>query len=119
MQSGHRASQPASLILAPVDTKVTVARTSERDVQQRQLIVKLDGDPFATLMYGQTETRKIEAGRHRLTVDNTWVWKNLDFSVEAGGHAIFNLINRSGRLTWFLIGILGAGPMYITIERQA
>ena len=93
-------------------------RTSARDVQQRQMIVKLDGEVFATLMYGDTHTRILEPGWHRLTVDNTWVWKNLNFEVEPGGHAKFVLINRAGRFTWFLGATMGAGPMYIAIERE-
>jgi hypothetical protein len=26
-------------------------------------------------------------------------------------------VNRGGRFTWFLVGTLGVGPMYVSIER--
>ena len=114
MQSGHR----GIAYTCALDTQLTISRTSDKDIQQRQLVVKLDDEPFATLMYGESAARAVEPGRHRLSVDNTWVWKNVDFNVEPGAHAKFLLINRSGRFTWFLIGMIGAGPMYITIERE-
>lgn len=101
-----------------MESRVTISRTSEKDVRQRQMIVKLDDEPFATLMYGQAATRPVEPGQHRLRVDNTWVKKTVDFDIAPGEHVKFRLINRSGRFTWFLVGMLGAGPMYITIERE-
>jgi hypothetical protein len=36
---------------------LTVSRNSPADVQQRQVIVKLDGEPFAILLFDQTVTR--------------------------------------------------------------
>lgn len=82
------------------------------------MIVKLDGEPFATLLYGRTAAKTIAPGRHKLNVNNTFVWKNLEFSVAPGEDVTFQLINRSGKFTWFLVALLGAGPMYITIERE-
>jgi hypothetical protein len=101
-----------------MDSRVTVSRTSPTDVQQRQMIVKLDDEPFATLLYGETVTREVEPGHHRLSVDNTWVWKTVEFDLAAGEHAKFRVINRAGRFTWWMVALLGAGPMYVTIERE-
>lgn len=97
--------------------QVKVTRDSPQDVQHRQLIVTLDGEPWATLMFGESATREVEPGGHRLKVDNTWVWKNVDFRLEAGENARFRAINRAGRLTWWMPAALGAGPMYVTLER--
>jgi hypothetical protein len=102
-----------------MESRVTIFRTSEKDVRQRQLIVKLDGKAFATLMYGQSATREVTPGKHKLNVNNTWVWKTEDFEVAPGEQVKFQLINRPGRFTWFMIGALGVGPIYVTIERQA
>lgn len=82
-----------------MEAQFTITRTAPNDVQQRQLIVNLDDEPFATLLYGDTVTRAIEPGRHRLKADNTWVWKTAEFNVEPGEHARFKAINRAGRLT--------------------
>jgi hypothetical protein len=101
-----------------VASRVTVSRTSPRDVKYRQIIVKLDGESFATLLYGETESREVPSGTHRLHFGNTWVWKNIDFKLAEGEHAKFNVINRAGRLTWWMVALLGAGPMYLTVERD-
>jgi hypothetical protein len=98
---------------------LTVSRTSSADVQQRQVIVKLDGEPFAILLYGQTVTREIPPGAHRLKFDNTWVKKTVEFKAADGEDVKFHVINRAGRFTWWMVAVLGAGPMYLTVEQVA
>ena|ERR1700676_2544989 len=99
--------------------RLTVSRTSSNDVQQRQVIVKLDGEPFAVLLYGQTATREIPSGSHRLRFDNTWVKKTVEFKAADDEEVKYNVINRPGRFTWWMVAVLGAGPMYLTVERAA
>lgn len=100
------------------ETKITVRRTSAEDAQQRQVIVKLDGKDVGELMYGETLTFPVEAGHHELKVDNTWNSKTVDVDLSAGDHTKFQTVNRMGRLAWFLVSMLGAGPMYVSIERE-
>jgi len=101
------------------EAQITIRRTSPDDIQLRQIIVKLDGKPVADLMYGDTVTIPVTPGRHRLRVDNTWNWKTLELDVTLGDHLKFLTINRPGRFTWFLVGTLGAGPMYVSIQPDA
>jgi hypothetical protein len=96
---------------------LTISRNSSGDVQQRQVIVKLDGERLATLLYGQTVTREIPTGSHRLRFDNTWVKKTVEFEAADGEEVTYSVINRAGRFTWWMVGALGAGPMYLTIDR--
>jgi hypothetical protein len=98
-------------------SRVTISRTSPNDIQQRQIIVKLDGQRLGELMAGDEISRDVEPGSHRVQVDNTWNWKNVDFTLAPGEHARFQTVNRGGRFTWFLVGTLGVGPMYVHIER--
>jgi len=100
-----------------MESRVTVSRTNPEDIRQRQIVVKLDGKRLGELMYGDELSRPLEPGRHRLTVDNTWNWKHLDFTLAAGEHAHFRAVNRGGRFTWFLVGTIGVGPMYVSVER--
>jgi hypothetical protein len=86
-------------------------------VKQRQVIVKLDGEPFAVLLYGESSNRAIEPGSHSLRFDNTWTKKTVDFTIADGEHIQYNVINRAGSFTWWMVAALGAGPMYLTIER--
>jgi hypothetical protein len=100
-----------------VESRVTISRNSPDDIHQRQIIVKLDGKRLGELMAGDEMSREVEPGPHRLQVDNTWNWKNVDFTVAPGEHVRFQTVNRGGRFTWFLVGTLGVGPMYVHIER--
>src|SRR5262245_37398639 len=93
-------------------SKVTVVRTSPEDVKTRQLVVSIDDEKIATLMWGDSVIRELAAGRHRLRVHNTLVWKTVEFTLAPGEEAVFEAINRTGKLTFFLVSALGAGPLY-------
>jgi len=97
---------------------ITVRRKSPDDVQQRQIIVKVDGENVGELFYGDTISIAVTAGHHKLRVDNTWNWKTLDLDVIAGDHLKFQTVSRAGRFTWFLVSMLGAGPIYVSIKRE-
>jgi hypothetical protein len=97
-------------------SQITIRRDSPDDIQLREIIVKLDGQQVAELIYPNVVTIPVTPGRHRLRVDNTWNWKTLDLDVAPGAHLNFLTINRPGRFTWFLIGTLGAGPIYVSIQ---
>ena len=98
--------------------RITVTRRHETDVRDRQIVVSVDGEPLGTLLYGQQATREIAPGPHRLKAHNTLFWRNLDVDLEPGEHARFIVINRAGSGTLSLLGILGAGPLYLTFERE-
>ncbi len=96
---------------------LTVQRSSPDDVRQRQLVVSLDGAPFATLLFGGRVTRDVSPGRHRLRIHNTLVWRTIEVEVRAGEHLRFEAVNRAGPGTMALIGLLGVGPLYVTVRR--
>ncbi len=100
-------------------SRITVIRTSPDDVQQRQIIVELDGQPFSTLMYGQSESAAAAPGHHVLRVDNTWNKRELSFDLAPDEHAKFRTTSRPGRVSWFLVAMFGFGPMYVSVEREA
>ena len=99
-------------------TSITVARVSPRDVQQRQLIVSIDGQKVATLMFGDTVTRSVPPGPHRLRVHNTLVWKTIDVDLAPGEHAGFAAVNRATWGTYAMLSLLGAGPLYVELFRD-
>jgi len=98
--------------------RITVSRQSPEDLGYRQIFLYLDGADFALLKHGGEATREVDAGRHRLKVYNTLFWKNVEFDLQPGEHARFSVVNCAGWGTFFLAGILGAGPIYLTVERQ-
>lgn len=97
--------------------RLTLRRRSPRDAQQRQVVASLDGAAFATLMFGEASTREIAPGAHRLRIHNTLVWKTLEFTAAPGEEVVYDIINRAGWATWWMLSLLGAGPLYLTIER--
>ncbi len=98
--------------------QITIRRNSPEDVKLRQVIVKLDEESVAELLYGQTVTIPVAPGHHKLRVDNTWNWKTIELDLAAGDHAKFLTVSRPGRLTAFLAFTLGAGPMYVSIQKD-
>ncbi len=102
-----------------MESRITVARTSLQDIQDRQVYVKINGEEFATLMYGQTATGAVEPEHYSLRVDNTWNKKTIGFELAPGAHAKFLTINQMGRFSWFIAAFFGIGPIYVSIERAA
>ncbi len=97
---------------------VTVTRTSQDDFKSRQLIVWIDGDRVADLLWGDSVTRDIESGPHRIRVSNTLVWKTVHFTVKPGEQVFFEAINRPGWGSLPMLLVLGVGPLFVTLRRM-
>ena len=101
---------------------ITVRRQSPHDVGYREVFISLDGESLGILRYGDIITRDTTPGPHRLQAHNTLFWKTLEFTLAVGEHATFIAVNRAGWGTYsvlaFFIGFLGAGPFYLTFERE-
>ena len=97
--------------------KLRIVRTSDKDVQQRQIILSVDGGPKATLIFGQSVEWEIPAGDHVLKANNTLVWKKVPFRVSAGEEVQFQIANRASRFTLGFLSLMGVAPLYMTIER--
>ena len=97
---------------------VTITRTSEKDFKSRQLIVWVDGERVATLLWGDSITCELQPGPHRLRVSNTLYWKTVEFSVRTGEQAFFEAISHTGPGSILMLLLLGAGPLYLTIRRM-
>ena len=101
----------------PAPARITVSRKDSKDVKDRQIVVSVDGESLATLLYGEEATREVAPGEHRLRAHNTLFWKNLAVTLAPGEHARFSVVNRAGMGSFSLLGLLGAGPLYMTFER--
>jgi hypothetical protein len=116
--------EPASIgtdpaAVAAIPARVTLTRAGADDIGQRQVIARVDdGDPV-TLLYGDTRTLEIAPGAHRLRLHNTLVRKNLTFTVEAGGHVEFTIVNRASKLGLGFLALVGVAPVYLTVEQRA
>jgi hypothetical protein len=99
-------------------SSVTITRTSESDFKSRQLVVFIDGQRVAELLWGDSVTHELEPGPHRVRVHNTLVWKSIDFTLAAGEQIFFEAINRTGPGTFVMLVALGVGPLYVTLRRM-
>ena len=104
-------------IYAMQPSSVTVSRTSDDDFKARQLVIWIDGEKIGDLMFGETFSRDVAPGKHTLRVSNTLVWKTVSFDVKAGDQVRFLVVNRAGRLSYPMLVLLGAGPLYVSIKR--
>jgi hypothetical protein len=105
--------------LEELRTLVTLLRRHPRDIGQRQVFVRIDDGPRVALLFGQSLTVEVKPGTHRLRAHNTLMWKTVTFHVEAGEHLEFQLINRGGPLTYSVAALLGAAPLFLSIERRS
>jgi hypothetical protein len=69
------------------------------------------------LKVGQTFSLEIAPGHHWLKVNNTYHKKTVEFDVQSGEQVHYRIKNRIGFFGSMMISVLGAGPMYLMIER--
>ncbi|EFO80169.1 hypothetical protein OSCT_1971 [Oscillochloris trichoides DG-6] len=97
--------------------QITISRNDERDIGIREVRVWIDAELVATLKYREQVTRSVAPGTHTVRVHNTLFGKQMEVDVAAGAHVHFSTANRSGCAT-SMIFLLGAGPIYIALERK-
>lgn len=81
------------------------------------MVLTLDGEPLATLLFGERVTREIPVGWHRLRAHNTLVWKTVEFEAAPGSRIRYRTVNRAGLGSMGLVALLGVGPLFVTLER--
>ena len=81
--------------------------------------MSVDDEELAILRQGESATRDVEPGAHRLRAHNTLFRKVLEVTLAPDEHASFTVINKSGWGTYTLMTFLGAGPLYLTFTRDA
>jgi hypothetical protein len=97
-------------------TRLTIHRTSEQDVKERQVIFSLDGERIAELLYGQTFTCGIAPGAHRLRANNTLVWTTVEFVAPAATHVHFTCINYAPRWLVYMVALFGVAPLFVALK---
>ena len=97
---------------------ITITRTSEADFKSRQLLVWIDGERIATLLWGDSITKDLPPGPHRLRVSNTLVWKTVDCVLRPGQQAYFEAVNHTGVGTIAMMMVLGVAPLYVSLNRM-
>ena len=102
----------------PAESTITVTRNHDSDLKVREVLLWIDEQPFAKLLYQQSVAQALAPGKHVLKASNTMQTKQIEFELSAGEQARFNVANRSGCGS-SMIFMFGAGPIYLRLEREA
>lgn len=97
--------------------QLRVSHPAAANVMGRGLKLTLDGEELPHLSAGRNLTVRIEPGRHRLRADNTYQSKAVEFDAESGEQVHYRITNRAGFFGALIITMLGAGPIYLLMER--
>jgi len=98
--------------------RITICRQSREDAGYREVFVSIDGESVAIMQFGETCTFEVKPGPHKLRAHNTLFWKTHHIVLRPGEHAKFIAINKTGRISFGLLFMLGAFPLYLTFERE-
>jgi hypothetical protein len=98
--------------------RITFCRQSPEDAGFREIFVSIDGESAAILEFGDTVTLEVRPGPHKIRAHNTLFWKTHHLVLRPGEHAKFIGINRTGAISFGLLFMLGAFPLYLTFERE-
>jgi hypothetical protein len=99
-----------------LSAQLRVTHKDEGDYMARGIKLALDDSDLHLLKSGTSTLVEIEPGHHHLRIDNTFHAKTVEFDVRAGEQAHYRIWNKRGFGSW-LVELLGAGPMYLAIER--
>jgi hypothetical protein len=96
--------------------QLRVTHKDEGDYMARGIKLRLDGNDLTLLKSGKAIVVEVEAGRHRLRIDNTFYPKTMEFEVKPGEQVHYRIWNKRGFGSW-MVEVLGAGPLYLAVER--
>lgn len=98
--------------------KLTVTRVPADGLGDQYLIsLSLDGESLGSLAPGESISRPLDAGRHRVVASNTLMRKAVELDAGPGDEIRFVTRNRRGPGTT-LFAALGAGWLYVGLERE-
>lgn len=98
--------------------QISVARHDRDDFQDRQILLFVDDEPWGKVRYGETVTRDIAPGAHRVRVFNTLFSKTLVVDVQPGEHVRLRTGNGFPRAGWLLMMVLHVTYLLVRLERE-
>jgi hypothetical protein len=99
------------------NAQLVVSRKDPKDVQERQVVLSLDGEHWTSLTFGQSASRDLAPGPHVLKADNTLFRKTAAFEAAAGEDVRFAVVSRRGPLSTLFL-LVGAPWYYVDLVRE-
>ena len=109
---------PADAATAVKSAQLSIRRHDADDFQDRQIQLFVDDEPWGKIRYGQTVTREIAPGHHKVRVFNTMFSKSLILDVTPGEHVRLRTGNGFPKAGWMLFMILHATYLLVRLERE-
>ena len=112
----------APSVEAPTSVKsaqLTISRHDADDFQDRQIYLFVDDEPWGKVRYGQTVTRDVAPGAHRVRAFNTLFSKTLAVDVTPGQHLRLKTGNGFPRAGWLLMMVLHVTYLLVRLERES
>ncbi|MDH4062927.1 MAG: hypothetical protein OEW19_00900 [Acidobacteriota bacterium] len=100
------------------DAQLTISRHFPDDVQDRQIYVFVDEEPWGKVRYGESLTREIPTGPHRIRAFNTLFSRTLDVDVRPAEHVRLCCGNGFPKAGWLLMLVLHVTYLRVRLERE-
>jgi hypothetical protein len=116
VRRGRVVAAPASDARDDLRSFVTFVRDDPADFKQRQVYVRVNGRRLITLLFGESVEVELLPGMHHFRIHNTLFWKHIRLGIEPGERLRCRIINSSRWWTAGFVGVLGAAPLFLSVE---
>jgi hypothetical protein len=111
------APSDAPVEAAFADATLTITRNASDDVQDRPVTLWFDDEQWGILRYGQTLTRSIPPGHHRVKGHNTLIGTTFELEATPGERIHLKCSNTIARGGALLMLLIGWAALRVRIER--
>lgn len=98
--------------------QLTISRHDADDLQDRQIYLFVDEEPWGKVRYGQELTREVAPGSHRVRAFNTLFSKTLTLEVTPGEHVRLRTANGFPQAGFLLMMVLHVTYLLVRLERE-
>ena len=112
----ERPSPPEPTVIK--DAQLTVSRYDGDIFADRQIYIFVDDEPWGKVRYGDSITRELKPGRHKIRAFNTLFSRTIELDLHPAEHARVRCGNGFPRAGWFLMMWLHATYLLVRLERE-
>lgn len=98
--------------------RLTIARETPGDFQDRQVYLWVDGESWGKIRYGRAITRDITAGTHVIRANNTLLSHTLEITARSGEHVRVSCHNGMPRAGWLMLIFVHVTYLRVRLVRE-
>jgi hypothetical protein len=100
------------------DAQLTVARFDGDIFADRQIYLFVDEEPWGKVRYGESVTRELKPGLHKVRAFNTLFSRTIELDLKPAEHARVRCGNGFPRAGWLLMMWLHVTYLLVRLERE-